>query len=689
MTQNASSFVLRGGLDLTTPAIAKEPGSLIGCMNYETVLSGYRRIDGFERYSGKPKPSLASYWMLNFDAGTVAVTAGQTVTGFSSTATGVALINGILTSGSYGAGTAAGTLVLTNVVGVFLDNETLKVSATTVALANGDADERAALTDELDQTYYHAAIELARTNIAALPGEGPVRGVWFYGASAYAFRDATGGATCKMYKSGTGGWAEQTFGNKLAFDTGTAIFTAGLTVTGAGGANAVIRRVVRRGGVWGSTAYGILVLGTITAGPFINNEAITDTGGGAALVDGVNSAITLPPGGRYDFVNHNFFGAAALRRMYFVNGVGLAHEWDGTYLVPIPTGMTTDTPTHLAVNHQHLFLSFPGGSLQNSGIGDPYAWTPILGAAEIGIGEEITGLLQDYAKVMVVFGKNAVKVLYGTSNADWTLESVAAHAGAAEWTAQTVGLPTYFDEAGLRTLATTANYGDFLLGTLTQLVSPLLAVKRKGGVTPVGSVRVHGKDQYRLFFSDGSGIIVSFGVGKHPATTIVDLGMVVRCCAVSEDADGNNIMLFGSDDGYVYEIDAGTSYDGEPIPAFIRLPFNNLGSPSREKRMHSLSLETDSDGDVDLNFVVEYSYADPDLPSPLEIPATISGGGGFWDEAVWDAFYWSAQVVGLAHADIDGTGTNISLAVIGEAIYEEPHTLQAVTYHHSPRRLVK
>lgn len=44
---------LTSGLDLSSPKLLAEPGSLIDCLNYETVdFLGYRRIDGYSRYDG-------------------------------------------------------------------------------------------------------------------------------------------------------------------------------------------------------------------------------------------------------------------------------------------------------------------------------------------------------------------------------------------------------------------------------------------------------------------------------------------------------------------------------------------------------------------------------------------------------------------------------------------------------------
>ena len=57
MSQLTPYFPLGGGLDLITPAIAKAPGVVIGAVNYEPVASGYSRVEGFERHSGRTAPS--------------------------------------------------------------------------------------------------------------------------------------------------------------------------------------------------------------------------------------------------------------------------------------------------------------------------------------------------------------------------------------------------------------------------------------------------------------------------------------------------------------------------------------------------------------------------------------------------------------------------------------------------------
>lgn len=49
----AKIIPLSTGLNLASPKLLAEPGSLLDCLNYElTDISGYKRIDGFQRYDG-------------------------------------------------------------------------------------------------------------------------------------------------------------------------------------------------------------------------------------------------------------------------------------------------------------------------------------------------------------------------------------------------------------------------------------------------------------------------------------------------------------------------------------------------------------------------------------------------------------------------------------------------------------
>jgi len=374
--------------------------------------------------------------------------------------------------------------------------------------------------------------------------------------------------------------------------------------------------------------------------------------------------------------------------MYGVDGKNLGFEWDGSVFTPTITGMTTDTPAHVFVHKKHLFFSFTGGSVQHSGIGTPYSWTVLTGASEIGIGEEITGFSLNGSTVLTIFGRNKISLLYGADATTWDLVTLTDEAGAIEWTQQLIGTPIYMDDRGLRSLATTEAFGDFQLGTMTKSIKPVFDAKKAASpaITAQASVRVRGKDQYRLFWSDGFGVTMYLG-RDQPEVMEFNLGKVVHTICSGEDSSGREILFFGSTDGYIYQLDAGTSFDGSKVTAYIRLPFNHVGSPTQHKKWRQLTLEVDAAIDTVIKILVDFGYGDPESSVAASETFTVSGGGGFWDLDNWNEFEWSAQAEGVALLHIEGEGTNISVSFFSEKIYEKPHTIHGLTLHYTPMRL--
>lgn len=63
-----SVLILEKGLDLSSPKLTAEPGSLLDCLNYEiTDTVGLSRIYGYEPYDGQVSPSNTSFYEIVFD----------------------------------------------------------------------------------------------------------------------------------------------------------------------------------------------------------------------------------------------------------------------------------------------------------------------------------------------------------------------------------------------------------------------------------------------------------------------------------------------------------------------------------------------------------------------------------------------------------------------------------------------
>jgi hypothetical protein len=666
-------------LDLTTPAIAMPTGSAIGTLNYEASSTGYRRTDGYERFDGRTSPSEASFWMLEIDNVTGTFPLHSTVTGATSGATGKVLLASTLGSTEIGLGAVTGT---------FVNNENLQVSGVTKATANGTAVKSLSPDDDTATAWQLQATADARAVIAAVPGSGPVRGVWEYDEEVYAFRDNAGATAGAMWRATTAGWVEVTFGRSIDFTSGgTAEITEGVTITGAtSGATALVRRVVIVSGTWpAGDAAGYLVLSGQT-GTFQAENINLNTSPNVATIASNSATITLPAGGRYRFINHNFYATSGFRRMYGVNGVGRAFEFDGTTLSFIRSGVTDDAPIRIASHRQHLVLAHAGGSLVGSVPGEPMSFNGTFGAFEIGVGDEITDFIPSTSTVLTILCENSVSMLYGNDAADFQLEVLTDEAGALPHTAERMGVPVYMDNRGIRSLQTTQSYGNFTIGTMTQTVRPLLRDFRRQNISPVAAIRSRKKDLYRVFFDNGYGMSVYMG-GKNPQVMMCRLDHIVTCICSSEDEERDEAIYFGSDNGFVYQLDRGNGFDGAPIAYYLRLPFLHLGAPQQKKRWHKVSLEVDAAPSVALRITADFDYADPNEPSHPSTIVDVRGGGGSWDVSSWNEFYWSSPLEGTAEAHLDGVSKNMSLLLAGETATEPAHTLQGMTVFYGVRGL--
>ena len=393
----------------------------------------------------------------------------------------------------------------------------------------------------------------------------------------------------------------------------------------------------------------------------------------------------LEPDGYYRFVNYNFYGHAGRVAMFGCDGVNQGFMFDGTTFTQIATGMVNDAPTHLIAHKYHLFFAFSGGSLQHSAIGDPISWTPLTGASEIAVGHEITGLCAIPGEALAIFCRNATYLLYGASAVDWNLVTHSLQAGAVENTVQDMHTPIYIDDFGMTSLEQTQNYGDFVTNSYSQRIKPVIDLNKPNTTT---AMRVKSKDQYRVFFEGGVGIIAKRQSPTSWMFTRLSLPITVRrSCSMGSDT-GSDMLFFSSDDGFVYQMDKGTSFDGAEIEALIRLPFNHMKSPRTIKGFKKAVMELVAPEPVTLQFTPEFSYGNVDIPVSSTQDLLVQTGGGYWDSAIWDNFIWSAQSIGTAEAYVFGSGTNISLVIRSLGTYEQPHTLQSVLLHYTQRGIL-
>ena len=674
-----SEFIeFNGGLDTVSPPIKIPPGFARLAQNYEQDINGgYTRCYGYERYSGKARPSDAAYAILTCSVSGVSLADVLTDDAGTSFGTVIAL--------------PSGQAVLTLITGTFSTGN-VKVGGVVKGTCTGAQVVDGAATAALHATYRNLAADVYRALIAAVPGSGSILGVWVYDDVVYAFRNNAGATAVDMYKSTASGWSQVALGRELSFTSGgTYVVAEGDTITGAtSAATAVVTRVVLTSGSWAAgTAAGKFIFASDT-GTFQAENLNVGANLNVATIAGDSSAITFAvPTGRFEFVNANFAGGVTTQRMYGCDGKNRGFEFDGTVFVPIDTGMTTDRPEHVAAHKNHLFFSFIG-SVQHSSPGNPYVWSAVVGASEIALGDRITGFILQPGgateAALAIVTRNEISVLYGTSTSDWELIPFKQQAGGYAHTLQRLGPTIMFDDRGLTTLQSSQNYGNFADATISKLVQSWLREKR---TLTTASCIVRDKNQYRLFFSDGSALYVTFDNGKVVGMLPQMLVDEVRCIASAELNDGSEAIYYGSDDGFVYQMEKGTSFDGDAIEAYLYLAYNHSGSPRQQKQYRRAMLEVFGEGYATIAFSYELGYSTTNIDQPGTQTVAMSLSPAYWDAAVWDSFVFDGISLLPNEVDLAGTAENISIVIRSSSDEHVPTRISGLTLQYTPRRQLR
>jgi len=675
------SYAIRflGGWDQVTPPLFLKSGFLRESQNYEAnIIGGYGRIKGYERFDGRPSPSAATYTVLpctSITGGAV----GDTLTGAGG-ATGVI----IAVTATY--------FVLTKRNGTaYVAGENLNVGGPTIAVATTAGTVNGASTVLLHAQYNNLAADVYRDDIAAPTGSGSNLGGVRFGGVTYTFRNNAGATAVDVWKSSTAGWVQVTLYNEISFTIGGATEPAEGEVLTQGAVTATVKRVVATtaSSTWATTtAAGRLIITNPAGGNFAAGAA-TFSGGATCTLSAIQTAITLLPGGRYEFLVDNFGGSVATKRIYGCDGVNRGFEFDGTILVPITTGMTVDTPNHVWTHKKHLFFSFDE-SVQHAGPGTPYIWSAILGAAELAMSDTVTGFMSqagsETASALAIFTRNQTSILYGTGVADWELIEYRKELGAYAYTIQDMGTTMFLDDQGITTLVAAQTYGNFAHNAISAKIRTWLNSNRS---LAVASCISRDKSQYRLFFSDGSAAFVTFVGGKVVGIMPMIFVDAVTWAYSSEEPDGSETIFFGSDDGMVYQMEKGTSFDGDNIAHYFRLAWDFLGSPGVIKRFYDVILEIAGTGYGAFKFSYALGYNSTDIGQPDMQDGTANFSAGAWDEAglVWDVGVWDAQVLSPSTFDCPGEAENISLIISGDSDYDEALNFSGAIIHYSERRL--
>lgn len=696
-----------GGLDLVTPALVLQPGALIDAVNFEcSINGGYGRIAGYERTDGHASPSSASFVIVQVSSFTNVPAVGAYITQASSGATGtVAAVNNVAgatymvvtqISGTFntsGVVSTSGSLIVTAANSPFIVTAANSPYTVTAGLTIGTAIATTiTVTALLSAQYTAAAADILRSIIQAVPGSGDVLGVVSMVFNStdhlYAFRANAAGTAANLYESTAMGWSQVPFFNVVEFTAGgSAIAADGDTLT-QGAVTATIKRVMQRSGAsgWTGNAVGGFVVTNPTGGNFAAGAATTSSGATVTL-SGAQSAITMQPGGKFDFDKYNFGGASSTKRIYGCDGANKAFEFDGTTLAPITTGLSDDRPNHICAHKGFLFVSF-NSSVIYCGPGTPFRWTAVDGGGEIACGDDISDLItlpgNQNTATLAIYQTSTTSFLYGTASSSWQLITYDTGTGARPFSVRNLFDTFSFDDFGVVTLQSTLNFGNFASSTLTRNILPFIVRERSSLVT--ASIN-RSKGQYRVFFRDGYGLYLTVNNQTYIGAVPVLFPNPVRCCDEDKNSSGDEVSYFGSSNGYVYQLDKGPSFDGADLYAYITLAWDAQKSPRILKRYRAMSIEVQGTSYASINVNYQLGYGTPNISQPTAVAyATNFAGAPAWDSFTWDNFTWDGKTLSPTEAGMTGAAENVQVTLQSGGNYIAAYQVNSVIYHYSARR---
>jgi hypothetical protein len=242
------------------------------------------------------------------------------------------------------------------------------------------------------------------------------------------------------------------------------------------------------------------------------------------------------------------------------------------------------------------------------------------------------------------------------------------------------------DDRGLTSLQTSTAYGNFQSSTLTQRIQSWINQQR----TKCNASSIcRDKNQYRIFFSDRYVLYVTFEGNKLRGVMPCLYTDEATCVWTAEKNDGTEVMFFGTSDGYVMQMDKGTSFDGDEIEAFMYLAFDAQRMPRQRKRYKHAQFEIQGDGYAEFRIGSELGYASSDISQPVNIDIVSSFSAGRWDVGNWDTGVWDGRTLQPSDVSLTGTAENISLIIYSNSDYFAPTTMSGVLMDYTVRRSLR
>jgi hypothetical protein len=645
-------FEFRGGLVSNLSPLqhgTQAPGSARLLKNFEpSVDGGYRRIEGFDKYSSSFVPAYGE----------------PLVQGGSQTGTT------LLVSNLFAAPVAGDTFTIAGVTGTY----TIATSGVSY-----------------NSTYKQATLTLT-TSLASSPADkaaitftshqGLIKGVVAWDDKVLVYRNSdiystAGNAYTKINKPTYGtvlvNGGSQT-GTTLAVDGLTSIPQIGDTFSIAG--VALVYTVLAVPTVT-STAATISIYPALASSP-ADNAAITWR------------SVSCSNGGILRVTKYRLAG---VDKVMGVDGYNFPFTWDGTTFKVLSSVPSDVVGAQFVVRHKNQIFFAKGETIIFTAPYTDSDFSTANGSGVINVGGAITGIIV-FRESLIIFTEKTISQLTGNTLQDFVLQPITRNVGCvAPDTIEEIGGDVIFlGPEGLRLLSATDRVGDFNLGVVSKTIQEEMT-SLIASSSSFASCVVKQKSQYRLFgynssvtSSNAKGVIGTQTVGNDTSNMAWAETVGIRAYVCDSDyTDQTETLVFAHSDGYVYEMESGNSFDGDNIIASFATPFVYINDPRVRKTFYKMVLYTDPKGGVttSVNLKLDFDNAGSIQPETISL-SNETGVVGFYGNsgAKYGTTVYGNKLTKQFETQLIGSGFSVSIQFVSDG-QNPPFSLDAATIEFS------
>jgi hypothetical protein len=642
-------FEFRGGLISNLSPLqqgTQAPGSARLLKNFEpSTDGGYKRIEGYDKYSNSFVPAYGE----------------PKVQGSAQTGTTLVIAN-IYTTPSEGS-----TFTIAGVAGTY-----------TVATAGVS----------FNGTYKQATLTLT-TSLASSPADkaaitftshtGTIKGIVAWNETVMSYRNAdiyttTGTTHTKVSKP--------VYGTVLVnggSQTGSTLNVDGLTGTPQIGDTFSIAGVEK--------VYTLIAPATVVSG-----AAALSIYPALASSPADNAALTMLSCDRIGGIKLRFakYRISGTDKVAGVDSTNVPFIWDGTTFKEITNAPADVIGASFIAYHKNQMFFAKGETLTFT---SPYTdndFLPANGSGIINIGGIITGIIP-FREALIIFTDKTISQLVGNTLQDFVLQPVTTKVGCvAPDTIQEIGGDVMFlGPEGLRLFSATDRVGDFNLGVVSKPIQNEMT-SLIASSSSFASCVIKQKSQYRIFgynatgmsTANAKGVLGTQMVGDNTSTMAWAETLGIKAYVADGDYENQTeTLVFAHDDGYIYEMESGNSFDSVNIIASFATPFVSINDPRIRKTFYKLFLYTDPQGGVttSVNLKLDFDTQGSIQPDTIEL-SNEAGSVGFYGSsgARYGTTVFGSKLVKQFETQVIGSAFSVSLQFVSEG-QNPPFSLDAAT----------